>query len=205
VTTAELFARRNLLEGTLRLTGNVFHSAYRNMQLPFDLNPSPTEWAYVVRNAPRAKTWGAEFGAEWLPIARLRLGGEIGLLKTEVKQYPGSGIEGHELARAPKFSAAFRADYRTAAGIGFGADARYTTSYYSDITNVERGRVKPGWIVNARADYRFAQARVFAYVKNLFDNQRPLLVEAAPAGSADDDVAQLPRPRTAGVGLELWY
>jgi iron complex outermembrane receptor protein len=54
VWTLEGFARSRQLDGRLQLTGNLFLSRYSNMQLPFDLNPDPTVWAYVVRNAPRA-------------------------------------------------------------------------------------------------------------------------------------------------------
>lgn len=201
----EGYARSRLLDGRLRLTGNVFYSRYKDMQLPFDLNPDPAVWAYVVRNAPRAETYGTELGATWLAARGLELSGELGLLRARVTRYPDSGVEGHELPRAPKLTAVFGVNWRAEQGLQAGASARYSSGYYSDITNVARGRVEPGWIFNARASYPVGKARVFAYVNNLFDSRRPLLISADPGAASDaGDVANLPRARTLGVGVELW-
>jgi outer membrane receptor protein involved in Fe transport len=204
--TTEAFARRRALDGRLLLTANVFHSRYKDMQLPFDLNPDPAVWAYVVRNAPRAETYGAELGATWQATRALRLNGELGLLSTKVTRYPGSGVEGNELPRAPALSLVLGANWRHASGLELGASARYSAAYYSDITNVPRGRVEPGWLANARASYPVGSARLFAYVNNVFDSRRPVQLEADPnALTGAADVALLPRPRTVGVGLEVWF
>lgn len=202
----EAYGRSRLLGDTLQLTGNVFYSRYKNMQLPFDLNPDPAVWSYIVLNAPRAVTYGAEVGLRWLPATNLELSADVGLLHAKVTRYPGSGIEGHELARSPKMTATLGASWRGWAGLDIGANARYATGYYSDITNLERGRVDPGWTVRAHASYTVGPARFFAYVDNLFDSRRPLLIDA-DAGDATGatDVAHMPRPRTFGVGVELWF
>lgn len=201
----ETFARSRLLDDRLRLTANVFYSRYKDMQLPFDLNPDPNVWAYVVRNAPRAETYGAELGLSWLPRRELELGAEAGLLRARVTRYPDSGVQGHELPRAPRLTTALNVNWRAPQGWTAGATARYSTAYYSDITNLPRGRVHPGWIVNARAGMPIGYAWLFAYVNNLFDTQRPLLISADPGDLAGvADVANLPRPRTIGVGVEIW-
>src|SRR3546814_2660927 len=74
------------------------------MQLPFDLNPDPAVWSYVVRNADEAVTYGAELGARWRALPGLELFGSVGLLQTEITSYPGSGVEGNDLTRAPAFT-----------------------------------------------------------------------------------------------------
>ena len=86
------------------------------------------------------------------------------------------------------------------------ATARYSSAYYSDITNLERGKVDPGWIANLSASYPIGNARLFAFVNNVFDSQRPVLLSADP-NAADNslDVANLPRPRQFGVGAEFWF
>lgn len=204
--TLEGFGRKRMQGGALLLTGNVFYSDYKNMQLPFDLNPDPNVWAYVVRNAPRAHTYGAELGAQWQVNSSLRLNGEIGLLETQVSEYPGSGVEGHELPRAPAFTMVLGGTWRAPGGLELGADARYSSAYYSDITNVPRGKVDPGWIANVRASYPVGKARLFAYVNNVFDSKKPLLIDADPNSISNAaDVASLPRPRTVGVGVEAWF
>jgi len=122
--TLEAFGRKRLLDGALLLTGNLFYSDYKNMQLPFDLNPDPNVWAYVVRNAPRAHTYGAELGAQWQVSRSLRFTGEVGLLETKITEYPGSGVEGHELPRSPAFTMALGLSWRGQSGLELGADGQ---------------------------------------------------------------------------------
>lgn len=204
--TLEGFARRRAMDGRLLLTGNLFYSRYKDMQLPFDLNPSPAVWAYVVRNAPRAQTYGAELGATYQATRALRLTGELGLLKAKVTDYAGSGVEGNALPRSPALTAVMGATWRHASGLELGGDARYSTAYYSDITNVARGKVRPGWMANLRASYPVKGARVFAYVNNVFDAKRPIQLDADPdPANRARDVATRPQPRTLGVGVEAWF
>lgn len=203
--TVEGFARQRALDGKLFLSGNVFYSRYKDMQLPFDLNPDPAVWAYVVRNAPQAETYGAELSARWLATPALTLDGELGLLEAKVTEYPGSGVEGNALPRAPALTAVLGATWRGPGGLELGASARYSTAYYSNITNVARGEVEPGWIANLRASYPVGKARLFAWVNNVFDSQRPVLLEADPNATGATDTAILPRPRTVGIGVEAWF
>ena len=205
VWTYEAFTRAELLGGKLRLTGNLFYSDYKDMQLPFDLNPDPNVWSYVVRNADRAKTYGLELGAQWLVASGLRLNAEIGLLKTEITQYDDASLEGNDLARAPALTANFGVHYRHASGFEVGGNARYSESYYSSVENLGRGKTDPYWIVNTRFAYNLRDYRLFAFVNNVLDEDTPLLFDADPAGLPADDTAILPRPRTLGVGIEAWF
>lgn len=201
----EAFVRSNLLDDRLRLTGNVFYSRYKNMQVPYDQNADPAVWSYIVLNAPRVSTYGTELGVTWLPQSGLKLSAELGLLHTNIDEYPSSGVEGHELPRAPAATLNLDVQWRTSIGLQLGASARYSTAYYSEVTNVPRGRVKPGWIANVRAAYPVGRAKVFAYVNNVFDSDRPILVSADANGDASIDTASLPRPRSMGVGVETWF
>lgn len=203
--TAEAFGRKRMLDGRLQLRGNLFYSRYKDMQLPFDLNPDPAVWAYVVRNAPRAVTYGAELGASWVATPALTLSGELGLLKARVTSYPDSGVAGNALPRSPALTAVLGAAWRVGGGLELGATARYSSAYHSEITNVSRGKVDPGWIANLRASYPVGKARLFAYVNNVFDSKRPIQLEADVNGTAASDAAILPRPRTIGIGLEAWF
>jgi len=206
VWTYEGFARAAFLGGKLQLTGNVFYSDYKNMQLPFDLNPHPAAWATVIRNADRAETYGAEIGLTWQPTRALRLNAEIGLLRTRIREFDNNAeMEGNELARSPALTAAFGVQYRHTSGVEVGVNARYSQSYYSEVMNFSRGKVDPYWIVNARLGYNLREYRLFAFVNNLFDEDSPVLIEADPANPAAADTALLPRPRMVGVGLEAWF
>lgn len=199
----EAWFRGDLLDGRMQLTGNVFYGDYRDMQLPFDLNPDPSIWAVVVRNADRARNYGAELGLRWLLAPGLTVHGDLGLLKTEVTEYPDSNIEGHEFASAPAATANFGFAWTAGNGFELSGNARYSDAYSSSIDNHPRGKTDPYWRLDARAGYRFGIAHVFAYVDNLLDDDTPLLI--TPGATRADDVASLPQPRSYGVGMELQF
>jgi outer membrane receptor protein involved in Fe transport len=123
VVSSETYGRVDLRDGTVSLTGNLFFSHYRDMQLPFDLNPDPNIWSFVVRNADAAFTYGGEFGAAWRPAPGLELFGNLGLLHTEITRYPGSSVEGHNLAQAPTVTSDLGILYHRRR-IDFSVDAR---------------------------------------------------------------------------------
>lgn len=199
----ELFARGLLWDERLELTANVFYNDYDDYQLPFDLNPDTAVWAFVVRNADKVSTYGMEAGARLLVLPGLEIYANAGLLQTEIDSYPGSGVQGNELARAPDYSLNTGFSYGFETGLELAMDVRMTSGYYSDVTNEARGETEAHWIADASVGYRFEQLRVFARVSNLFDTEEALLL--TPGGIPDDDVALLPQPRTATVGMEFMY
>ena len=201
--TYEAYARADLDDGRLSLTGNVFFSDYRDMQLPFDLNPDPDVWAYVVRNADKAETYGAEIGARWQALPELELFGNIGLLQTEITSYPGSGVEGNELSRAPAVTADIGAIWRHSSGLEASVDARYSDAYFSDYLNDSRGKTDPYWVANAQVGYTIGNVRAFAFVNNIFDNDEP--IEIYPGATRADDTANLLQPLTFGIGLHATF
>lgn len=198
----EAYFRADLADGRLQLTGNLFYGEFSDMQLPFDLNPDPAIWAVVIRNADRARNVGAEFGARWLATRELELRAELGLLRTKVTDYPGSGIEGNEFANAPSATMSLGATWRGEDGFEIGINARYSNVYFSDVENRPIGRTDPYWIANLRGGYRFGKAFVFAGVSNLFDENTPLLITTYSSVPTPYDTAQLPQPRRWYVGLQ---
>lgn len=195
----ETYARADLYQGRLSLTGNVFVSDYTDMQLPFDLNPDPRIWSFVVRNADAAITYGGEAGATWRPRGGLELFANVGLLQTEIAEFAGSSVEGNELPRAPAFTTDMGLLYRHRTGVDAGVDLRYSDAYYSSVTNEPRGKVEPYALVNMQAGYTFSGARLFAFVTNVFDSAAPVMLE--PGATMAEDVAMIVRPRRAGIGL----
>lgn len=199
----ETYFRGDLADGRLQLTGNLFYGDYRDMQLPFDLNPDPGIWSVVVRNADRARNFGAEFGARWLPLQSLELHADIGFLRTKVTEYPGSGIEGNEFSHAPNFTANTGFTWRGAGGFEFSANARYSDAYYSDILNRPLGRTDPYWLANAKGGYRFGKTYLFVGVDNAFDERTPLQIDTYALEPTPFDAAALPRPRSWYAGVQF--
>jgi len=199
----EWFWRASLLNDRLSLNGNVFYNEYENLQLPFDLNPDPDLWSYVVRNADKAETYGLEMNGRVLVTEGLEVFAGGGLLKTEVTKYPGSGIEGNELARSPSFTANFGFSYAHASGLELSADARYSDSYYSEVVNNARGKTDPYWVANAKVGYRLDYVRIFAEVTNIFDTGKPIML--SPGATPAEDIATVMQPRTYSVGLQFSF
>lgn len=199
----ELYGRAQLADGRLTLTGNVFFNDYKDMQLPFDLNPDPDLWSYVVRNADEAQTYGVEVGARLAALQGLELFANLGLLQTEVTNYPGSGIESNELTRAPAATFDLGFSYERSSGFEIAIDGRYLDAYYSDVLNDPNGQTDAFWLANARIGYRFAKARVFASVTNLFDSVTPILL--TPGATRDEDIANLADPRTVTAGVQISF
>jgi outer membrane receptor protein involved in Fe transport len=199
----ELFGRASLLDGRLFLSANAFYSDYKDMQLPFDLNPDPAVWSFVVRNAPGAESYGLELGSRFLLTDELELFANAGLLETEVTDFAGSGIEGHELPRSPSASVNFGAFYTHRSGFEAGFDARWSDRYHTDVINEPRARIDPYWVVNAQVAWRFSRVRVHAAVTNLFDNVEPVLLYPGTTPDLDTATLLMPRMVTVGVTVDL--
>lgn len=164
------------------------------MQLPYSLGENSS----VIRNADKVETYGAEIGATWQPRWDFELFGNLGLLKTDIKKFSGSGVEGHELARAPAYTANMGAKYQFLKGWELSSNVAFTDSYYSQYDNDSRGRIGSYWTANAQLAYTFDYGRATLYAKNLFDSDRREMIR-----SNDIYTATLQRGRLIGAAVEL--
>lgn len=211
VWTAELFGRQKWADGKIRTTQNLFHSRYRNMQLPFDLTPGNThDEAFVVRNAPRVETSGAELGVEGAVLNGVTARAQLGLLRTRITDYPGSGLEGNDLLTAPDITAGGSVEWRRGDLTASGA-LTYTGAHFTDVNNRPRGRTDDRIIADIQASYDLGRFRLFGSLKNLFDSRAALarypgVVPAGGSGSEPDyDSAVLVQPRTFMAGVKVTF
>lgn len=193
VTNYEIYSRHRLLDDRLEITTNLFYNIYKDMQLPYYVGTSA-----IIRNAERAITQGAELGARWLARRDLELFASLGLLKTKIRRFADSGVEGNELARAPAYTANLGANWKFARGFELGGNVMFSDTYYSYFDNDPRGKIPSYHVVNAQLAYNFKGGRATLYVHNLFDTDKWLMV-------VDNDVNSpvIQRPRLIGASLEL--
>ena len=203
VTNYEGFVRSTLAGGRLDLRANVFFNDYRGLQLPFDLNPDPAIFSYVIRNAGRATTYGAEVESRYRALDGLTLFANAGVLKTKVNRYADPAIQGNELPRAPAFSLNAGVLARPVAPLELSLDIRYTDAYFSDALNDARGKTKPYTIANAQIAWRAGPTRVFVAASNLFDTTD--VMHLAPGAIYAQDVGNIVRPRRVTGGVELAF
>lgn len=203
VWTYELFGRKQIADGRVQLTANIFYSDYKDMQLTYDLTPADTaDYSYVVTNADKVKTWGAEFGGTWLAAPGWELYANVGLLKTDIASYSGSGYQGNELPHAPVASFSGGVSWNSESWDA-NLNARFADSYYSDISNQPRGEVDPYWVANAQLGYTIGKVRLYGQVQNLFDSDKPIDVFAGSTRA--DDAANVLAPRTYTAGVEAKF
>ncbi|WP_150295106.1 TonB-dependent receptor [Sphingobium estronivorans] len=108
-----------------RLTTNLalFHNNYTNLQK--SLLVAGTSLTFVVGNAAKAVSKGAELELDWRVTDRLRLGGSVSYLVSKYKRYPDApptalqtlngqtsqDLAGRPTQRAPKWSGTVNASY----------------------------------------------------------------------------------------------
>lgn len=191
----ELYHRWTSTDKRLRINSNLFYNDYKDMQLPFTLGPN----SIVIRNADKVVTYGAEINTEWRATEKLALNAGIGMLKTDIKRYPNSGIEGNKLARAPSFSGKVGANYRLLDHLEIGTNYSYNSSYYSTADNLANGKVGHYDQLDVYLAYDFKHARITLYADNVLNSRKDILL--VPRSG---DITRQPE-RQIGLSTELRF
>lgn len=191
----ELYHRWTSADKRLRINSNLFYNDYKDMQLPFTLGPN----SIVIRNADKVVTYGAEINTEWQSTEKLALNAGIGMLKTDIKRYPNSGIEGNKLARAPSFSGKLGANYRLLDHLEIGTNYSYNSSYYSTADNLANGKVGHYDQLDVYLAYDFKHARITLYADNVLNSRKDILL--VPRSG---DITRQPE-RQIGLSTELRF
>ncbi len=191
----ELYHRWTSADKRLRINSNLFYNDYKDMQLPFTLGPN----SIVIRNADKVVTYGAEINTEWQATEKLALNAGIGMLKTDIKRYPNSSIEGNKLARAPSFSGKVGANYRLLDHLEIGTNYSYNNSYYSTADNLANGKVGHYDQLDVYLAYDFKHARITLYADNVLNSRKDILL--VPRSG---DITRQPE-RQIGLSTELRF
>ena len=192
----ELYTRYRLPERNLDLAANLFFNDYKNMQLPFYLG----ENSVVIRNADKVHTWGLEASANWQATETLELSAAAGLLQSRIRRYPGSGIEGHKLGRAPSYTANLGLAYQLPSGWKLGGDVRFVGPYFSAANNAAVGKIDAYRQVNLHAAYAFKNGEISVYADNIFNSQKDIFI---PVADRRESLTQ--RPRALGVAFKYHF
>ena len=191
----ELYHRWTSADKRLRINSNLFYNDYKDMQLPFTLGPN----SIVIHNADKVVTYGAEINTEWQATEKLALNAGIGMLKTDIKRYPNSSIEGNKLARAPSFSGKVGANYRLLDHLEIGTNYSYNSSYYSTADNLANGKVGHYDQLDVYLAYDFKHARITLYADNVLNSRKDILL--VPRSG---DITRQPE-RQIGLSTELRF
>lgn len=204
-TNYELFGRAELLEGRMRLSGNLFYTRYSDSQrvLPDYLNG--VVFGNVVVNADDAKSYGLEMAADYQVNDALRLQAGLGLLHTEIGNFvdaEGNSYTGNKFGRAPRHTLMLGAEWEVMPGTVVAGDIRHVGGYHSTDLNVDDYDVGSYTIANARVSHELRDGvKLYAYADNLFDKHAETYkFDDRTAGGI---ISAMAKPREIGIGLNV--
>jgi iron complex outermembrane recepter protein len=191
LTSYELGAKTEWLNGRLTANADVFHYKYTDIQINV-----VTAGISQLTNAGAGKANGAEITLEALPIDNLHVRVNLGWLDTEFTDYTTGGISyaGNAFVRSPRNTDVVSADYRFPLANGssllLATDWRYSSKYYFYSNDQVDPNVTQGGFTlgNARLSYLIGKVTFTGYVNNVTDKiykQHTLLQtnSTAPTGS----------------------
>jgi len=216
VETYTLGLKSTLLEGTLRVNGEIFFNDYTDKQLA-SIALVDGELIEAVGNVGEMESSGVEMELTWLPpVDGLELGLNVGYLDTDVKSY----MNGEEdiadttaIGFSPEWTVQARVGYDIDMGntgsLYLGADGSYRTSSYTnspiDLTSdfADAQKQKEHVIWNAVAAYRSSDQhwRIALEGKNLEDTR--VLTNSFVVGPFATGGYNMPRTWAVSVGYEL--
>lgn len=197
----ELFARAELLDDRLALTGNLFYMDYENAQYSISQVVGGVTHLFTS-NAEAAESYGLELGADYSATDALTLRGSLGLLHTEFTRFDNMpAFEGNEFARAPGKMLSLGASWDVNGRLNLGGQIRYVDGYYSNTANTPAYAIDGYTLVDVTATYKLNDSlELYGYVNNLFDERTPVLLEPA-RGDVVFIQGSMTSPRMVGIGL----
>jgi outer membrane receptor protein involved in Fe transport len=206
---AELAGRR------LRVSADVFALSRRDAQIKTSVQSDPNNpnlFVYYTGNAASGFNDGAELALDWQATARLSLGGTLGLLRTEFRDFVRVGANGEEstsreLANAPHWQGALHASYRAPQGAFARVDLTGMGGYYFDLPPNDT-RSSPYGLLHAKLGWESARWQAYLWGRNLLNKDYPVrgfYFGLEPPDYPSKLYVQLGDPRAFGANLVVQF
>ncbi len=202
VTSHELGWKLDLLDGNLRLNGDIFYIEIENLQVGiFDASITNL---FFADNAADAEVKGIEGEFIWLPpMQGLTLSGGFSVLDTEVTESFVTGFvqEGDDLAFAPHFQSNLQARYEWDLRLDETYTAHvmphlsYSEEAVTDIVVPNRTEIDDWVLLGLTAGLSSDQWSAEMYIDNITDER----AEISGNATFNRDRITVARPRTIGV------
>jgi outer membrane receptor protein involved in Fe transport len=171
----ELAYRFFAADRRLRVNANLFAMRWKNQQVNVPQIPGDFTSDLIV-NAGRSRVTGGELELQWRASTAVELFSSIGVARTEFRNFEfvqfGAplNLNGESFPQAPEFSAAIGGQWKRG-GWFVGGDAKYTGKALSRsvFEGLPADRMPAYTVINTRAGYEWAQARVSLYIDNALD------------------------------------
>jgi len=198
----ELGFRSLLLDGRLTANANIFYTDWEDQQVNVQ-GPSGLSIDFQTVNAGKSQLYGGEFMLEYRPTPKWDLFASVGYTKTEFEEFIDNGVDlsGNEFPNAPEWTAAAGISHFFDSGWEAHTDVSFTDSSFSFADNNPATSADSRFLVNARIGYRQDNWAVFAYVRNLLDEDYVTQATESAAGRVGLNTAKVRtgEPRTVGV------
>lgn len=201
----DLVFRSVFLDGRLTFNANLFYVDYTDMQVRFSPDPA-VPFVRFIANAGEAELYGLEVEVTYQPIEPLTLYASIGVSEAELGEFlfQGQNLEGNEFPFTPPVSFSIGGTYSHASGVSVTVDTSYSDGYFSLLQNGDNLRVPSYFLVNLRIGYEADHWGIFAYARNLFDENYLITVNRDEANPALSN-GTLGEPQNFGVVLEARF
>jgi len=169
----------------------------------FQLNPNdPLSYVFYTDNAASGRNYGLESSLTWRPRTVLEFGATLGLLGSEYLhyRYGDLNLDGRQQAHAPGYQYSLSAQWGGQRGWLARADVVGVDWFYFDTSNDQRSR--PYTLVNLKAGYAGARWSVYAWGRNVFDQNyavRGFYFGLEPPDFPNKLYVQRGDPRSLGV------
>lgn len=203
----ELFMRMKALDDRLQINANVFHALHKDAQTVVPDYLNGVVFGNVVRNADRAKSYGAELGAAYEVSDSLKLRGSLGYLHTRINRFSsldGQAFVGNRFGSSPRYTLSAGFDWNITDQVSLHADVRHSDGYFSSDENLAAYRVGGYTVGNVQGSWQLTRDwELYGYVDNMFDAKKPTLkYDDRTAGGI---VASMLEPRTVGMGVRFSF
>ena len=194
-------------DGRFSVSANLFYTDWTDQQVS-----RRTDFAImndigadnITINAGESRLYGAEFNwdAQWTENVSSYFA--VGLLNTEYQDFVSGEIDnsGNEFAFAPSATVNAGLDYQAENGFVARADVNWRGDQFSDAENMQGTQIDAYALVNLKLGYQSDNWSVFAFARNLFDEEYVTQIQPAERNRSGNIVLQDARtgePRVIGV------
>ncbi len=202
------------LDGLLKAEFSLFYMDRDDMQLrsSAQFTNNPNDFVFITSNA-EGHSYGLEASMDWQLHPAWALHANVGLLQSEVDGYPlerevdiPGELVGRDFAHAPPYTLNLGATYSGPAGWMARVDYNATGSFYYDYSHDEKAASRQ--LVNLRVGKQWQQFAVYAWVRNLFDEDyhtRGFSFGLEPPFFARTTYTRLGDPRQVGLTVKFTY
>ena len=157
-------------EGDLRINGSLFYNRREDQQIRTSMQlyaNDPSSFVFFTGNAAKGKSVGLEAEIRWVPIERLELYFNGGLLRAKIDQYSGldASLNDRDAAHAPRYTLSAGWEYRYPSGIFIIMSASARDEFYFDVSHNEKSKAFE--LLNARIGYERENWSIQLWGKNL--------------------------------------